>query len=57
MSMATRSAEREARDAEREAFERRRKRRNLLVLFVLLAFVILVYAMTMVRTDGVSVGG
>ena len=54
-TMAMNTARREARETEREAFEHRRKRRNLIVLVLLLAFVIAVYVVTMVRTD--SVGG
>lgn len=57
MIMATDPTKQATNDPEREAFERRRRRRNLAVFIALMAFVILVYVMTMVRTDTASVGG
>ncbi len=57
MTRATDPTKQAANDPEREAFERRRRRRNLAIFVALMAFVILIYVLTMVRTDTSSVGG
>jgi len=44
------------RDAERRAFERRRRQRNLAVMIALAAFVILIYVVTLVRLDSPAAG-
>jgi hypothetical protein len=45
------------RDAERRAFERRRRQRNVALLLALAAFVILIYVVTLVRLGGAPGAG
>lgn len=44
------------RDEQRRAFERRRRQRNVAILVALVAFVVLIYVVTLVRLDGGSPG-
>ncbi|MEZ5667431.1 MAG: hypothetical protein R3F55_08375 [Alphaproteobacteria bacterium] len=44
-------------DREKEAFERRRRQRNLAVLVALLAFVVLIYVVTLVKFEAVPGAG
>ncbi|MGF1625848.1 MAG: hypothetical protein ACFCVH_13275 [Alphaproteobacteria bacterium] len=44
-------AETEDREAQRRAFERRRRQRNVAVMIALVAFVILIYVVTLVKLD------
>ena len=44
------------RDDERRAFERRRRQRNIAILVALVAFVVLIYVVTLVRMDGGMTG-
>lgn len=42
------------RGSEQQAFERRRKQRNIALLVALLAFAVLIYVITLVKLDGTT---